>query len=107
MLATLMIDPPPASRIAGIAACMPSSVPVALTASRRSHASRVSSTSGVTWMIPALLTRIARRPLDVRRALTARAAGDDGDPAGEPPGDGTGGAHRNALPPVAVIVSPV
>ena len=56
-----MIEPPPPARMLGIAACMPSSVPVALTASSRFQASSVSSSSGLTWMIPALLTSTSRR----------------------------------------------
>ena len=69
MLATLMIEPPPPTRIAGIAACMPSSVPVALTASSRFQLCSVSSSSGLTWMIPALLTSTSRRPCDGGRPV--------------------------------------
>jgi hypothetical protein len=112
---------------------MPSNTPVALTLNVRSNASGVSSTTDATWMMPALLTRAARRPrapasataaaqssgdvaadhdralarqaLEVRGALAARAAGDDRHASGQ--AAAAHGAHRNALPPVATTVSPV
>jgi hypothetical protein len=43
----------------------------------------------------------------VGRALASCTAGDDGDAPIEAPGDSRRRAHRNALPPVAVSVSPV
>ena len=77
MLATLTIEPPPAASIAGIAACIPSSVPVALTASRRFQSSSVSSTIGVTWTTPALLTSTRSVPrADASATAAAQSAGE-------------------------------
>src|SRR5690348_8650681 len=58
----LTIDPPPRARRAGIAACIPSRTPVTFTARSWFQSSSVSSSSGLTWMIPALLTRTSRPP---------------------------------------------
>jgi hypothetical protein len=52
----LMIDPPPAWRIAGMAAFVPRNTPLTLTAMMRSQAASVVSSIGARKRMPALFT---------------------------------------------------
>ena len=58
----LMIDPPPAVRMAGIAALVPRNTPLALTSITRSHSSTVVSSSRPAPPMPALLTSTSSLP---------------------------------------------
>ena len=66
-----MIEPPPAARMAGIAALVPRKTPLALTSITRSHSSTVVSSSRPAPPMPALLTRTSSLP---KRAVAAATA---------------------------------
>ena len=76
----LMMEPPPAWRIAGIAALVPRNTPLALTSITRSHSSAVVSSSRPAPPTPALFTRMSE-PAEAadgsnHNALPVELAGD-------------------------------
>ncbi len=60
--ATLMIDPPPLSFMARMAAWQPNRVPFRLMATRRSTSSSVISATGASWAMPATLAITSNPP---------------------------------------------
>ena len=66
------MEPPPARRIAGIAALVPRNTPLALTSMPWSHASAVVSSSRLPPPTPALFTRTSSRPKRETAVATAR-----------------------------------
>ena len=67
----MTIEPPPASRIAGIAALVPRNTPLALMSITRSHSSSLVSSTLLTTPMPALLTSMSNFPKRLTAADTA------------------------------------
>src|SRR5437588_322604 len=67
----LTMEPPPARRMAGMAALLPRNTPVALTSITRCHASSVVSSTRPTALMPALLTSTLSLPKRCSASATA------------------------------------
>ena len=72
----LMIDPPPFSRIAGMAALVPRKTPLAFTEKIRSQSSPVVSSMFLRIKMPALFSKMSSLPYVLTAACTADSQSD-------------------------------